>query len=702
MDLFVADRVSDLQTGDILIAETRIRGLHPAGNPGEMDRRKHSYMNGVYVRGFVRDRQHLLRLRSSGGYDFQRWIRSVRDHLAVFFNKVEDPSARGLLKTCVLGERADLPESAKQAFRDSGLAHLLAISGLHVGLVGLFAYTGLKMLLKRSQWILLNGWAAKGAALGSLPVVLFYVSLAGCPLTGVRAAAMVLLFIGSLVLDRAHAGWNTLGWAALVILLWNPPALFSISFWLSFSAVAALLMAMPLMRFSLPMTGSGWTRRASSLGRKLKMRLGQLFLASAVISLATAPLTAWFFNKVTPLAVLGNLVVIPLVGWFVIPLGLTAGLIALISASAALPFLKIAGFLAYLAVAAAEAFSKIPGSCVQTGDPNVLEMSLYSFTLFLFLTWKDSVWRKRLFTICVIGLVVVFAFGVLKPRWNRHLDIAFLSVGDGDCMVIEFPGGKRMVLDGGTALEGSFDTGRRIAMPFLGRKRICRIDYLAVSHGQVDHYGGLRTLAKHFRPGELWIGPETGMEEPGYKDFLDFCRGRGIRIRRMCRQTKPFILHGTRIEVLHPPCPGEIDFHLDEDAGSRGVNNRSLVIRLVFGSASFLFSGDIENRAEEMLVRQQADLETFLLKVPHHGSLSSSSEAFLERVDPQVAVISAGGGPRFGFPSDRTVQRYGQRNVRLFRTDRDGAVRVRTDGTRVLVRSFRGREETFFLGPDKE
>jgi competence protein ComEC len=265
--------------------------------------------------------------------------------------------------------------------------------------------------------------------------------------------------------------------------------------------------------------------------------------------------------------------------------------------------------------------------------------------------------------------------------------ITFLSVGQGDSALVEFPGGKRMIVDGGIASEGYQDAGRRHVLPFLGYRRVGRLDFAVASHGQADHYGGLYSVVRELPPEELWIGPEVGCEAEGYANLLDLCVEEDIPVRRLCQGMEVSEINGVQVEVLNPPCDrhGVTEGYAD---CSRLVNNRSLVLRLTFGSVRVLLTGDIEGQAEEELLANRERVRALLLKVPHHGSPRSSTESFLEAVAPAAAVVSAGYGNRFGFPKEAVVRRYRERGILLYRTDHDGAVRFRTDGRSLWIETF--------------
>jgi competence protein ComEC len=690
LDLWVSGRVADLRAGDLLLAEVRLKIPRSLGNPGETDRKARSFLDGIYVRGTVQDRRHLMRLGDAEGRRVERWLHKVRSHLAAFFEEEEDPKARGLLQAWFLGDRSGMTAPMAEAFRSSGLAHLLAISGLHVGLVGLFGYRVLKFLLKRSVWVLLRLSVEKIAFLGCFPFVMAYVSVVGSPITAVRAATMFALLVGSLLLDRSRAVWNSLAVAGLWILLWDPAALFSVSFPLSFAAVAGLLAAGSTWRPLPP----GWAPRGSWKGEWLRAqiwsRMWRLMSATFAATLATAPLTAFYFNRVQPIALLSNLVVVPIVGCFVIPFGLATVLASLVFPPLAMPLLEITAAATKWVAAAAQSFAQVPWASLRVGRPSVVELvCLYLAFFGWFSAWPSS-WRKVVVWGSLLLVCVSMTWSVFRNRSDPHLRITFLAVGQGDSMLIQFPQGKRMILDGGLAREGYHDAGRSIVAPFLGYRRIRRLDYMVASHGQADHYGGLSFLAEALDPAELWIPPDLGCEGEGYVLFVNKCRDRGLTIRRLCQDDGPFWINGVRVDILNPPCI-RIGHDPDSSACAGQINDQSLVIRMTYGRVSVLLTGDIEKAAEQRLLEDPNRVKAVLLKVPHHGSLSSSRQSFLDAVRPGVAVVSTGYGNHFGFPSEEVVRRYRGEGISLYRTDLDGAVRCKTDGCTLWIETYQQR-----------
>jgi len=698
IDLFLNGRAPAYAAGDTLLVQTRVRRIRDPGNPGEFRASARSFLRRVYVRGNVQDPDRLMRLSAAGGPGLRGAVHRVRERILGFLQEGGISEGEALLAVWLLGDRSSLPEEASEAFRRSGLAHLLALSGLHVGMVALFFYAGWTLLLGRSVFLLRRGAVPAAAALASLPGVLFYVLAAGSPVTAVRAGLMVSLFAGARVLGRTPSPWNALGMAALLILLGSPAALFDPAFSLSFVTVCVLLAGLshrgPSAGAPLPPPGARGGR-ASVRVQRLVQAGRRLLRASLVAGLAAAPLTALYFNSVTPLAVFANLAAVPLVCWVVLPVGMITGGLSLFCLPLARAVLRFEEAGAGLVLQIARAFSRIPGACLPIGTPTGMEIGAWYALLLLALMPRRPAWTRLLAVPCLGILLLSPAGSVLSARSSRELGLDFLSVGNGDSSLLVLPGGRRLLLDGGPARPGAFDAGRKTVIPFLGARRFCRLDALVVSHGQADHYGGLLSVAERFRPAELWIPPEHGGEEAGYPGFLRECGRLGMAPKRLCRGTVLTAAEGVTLEVLHPPCgPAGAG-----RAAGQGVNDRSLVLRVTLGRVRILFTGDIERVAETDLLSLGDALRATVLKVPHHGSSGSSSAAFLDAVQPRVAVVSSGYGNRFGFPSRTVVERYRERGVSLYRTSHDGAVSLRTDGRVVSVRSHRGRAETFTVAP---
>jgi competence protein ComEC len=275
-------------------------------------------------------------------------------------------------------------------------------------------------------------------------------------------------------------------------------------------------------------------------------------------------------------------------------------------------------------------------------------------------------------------LVIDTGYWTYDRFFNPDLRVTFLSVGEGDGAVVRFPGSRVMVIDAGSSY-GGFDAGERIVAPYLWSQKIMRVDYLALSHPDLDHFGGLDFIAMNFAPRAFWT---TGVPslDIGYSRLMDDLASAGIPLVRVGATAPLASIGGVAIASLN----GRADT-------ARTQNNSSMVLRFSFGKASLLFTGDIESIGERAMLESGADLRATVLKVPHHGSASSSTPAFVAAVHPEAAVISDGYLNNFHFPAAAVVQRYIDEGAISMRTDQDGAVMVDARPARMTVRIFRDR-----------
>ncbi|MGA9630439.1 MAG: DNA internalization-related competence protein ComEC/Rec2, partial [Candidatus Acidiferrales bacterium] len=288
------------------------------------------------------------------------------------------------------------------------------------------------------------------------------------------------------------------------------------------------------------------------------------------------------------------------------------------------------------------------------------------------------------------ALTVLVATHPFRPNLDRgRLEVTVLDVGQGDSIFAAFPGGRTMLIDGG-GLSGSewvggyrsgTDVGEEVVSPYLWSRGLKRLDVVALTHADHDHLDGLYSVLENFRVGELWVGSDD--QRPAFQRLLAEARARGVVIIHKARGAR-FDWQGVEGDVLWPP---------NEAPAEKSANNNSLVLRLADGRDHFLLTGDIEKQAEEQLVAEQAQepLAADFLKVPHHGSKTSSTEAFLQAVEPHFAVVSVGESNAFGHPAPEIVERYQRDGVRLLRTDRDGAITALTDGQNLSVHAFAER-----------
>ncbi len=679
--LTLAQTEDHWRAGDRLEALLTLRRPHNLGNPGEFDYAAYLARRGVYVTAFVQDAADLHRLGHTDE-GLAGWLRRWRHGVGALFERTLSSTEAGVLSALIIGTEAALPRDLRTAFSRAGVSHVLSISGLHVALVAGAGYTLLRWLLARSRLLLLGVNVPKLATALSIIPVLLYAGIAGSNVATVRSVIMILVVVLGTLVDRQRHLVVSLALAAIVILLWSPGAALDISFQLSFAAVLGLVWGME--RFW--PWWKAWEERHLLRLRGRTARLWRPIAVYGMVSItalaATVPLTALHFNQVSLVAPLANAVVVPLLGSAAVALGLLAALAYLVSESLAQVCVVVAGPFVTVGVWLVRLFSAFPYASIRVVTPDAFELAVIYAGLLALVRLSG---RRR-----VVGLAVVavLAFGdatwwYLERYHRADMRITFLSVGQGDSAVVEFPGAAVMVIDAGGLRGDTFDLGERVIAPFLWSRKIALVDYLVLSHSEWDHYGGFGFLAEHFSPREFWSNGTIAATEQ-FARFQELLASNGVE-RRMLRRGDRRAIAGVQLAV---DAPGPA-------SNGRKANDDSLVLQLKFGDVQALFPGDIEAVGEQELVTAALDdsLASAILKVPHHGSDTSSTAAFIAAVRPTYAVVSAGFQNRFHFPAEPVLRRYAAAGSRLLRTDLDGAVQVRIrPGGEIAVQATRASD----------
>jgi competence protein ComEC len=270
-------------------------------------------------------------------------------------------------------------------------------------------------------------------------------------------------------------------------------------------------------------------------------------------------------------------------------------------------------------------------------------------------------------------------------HFNKDLSVTFLDVGQANAALVEFPGGEKMMIDGGGFPRDHFDVGEMVVAPFLWHSKIKKIDYLVLSHPQSDHMNGLRFIAREFHAREFWYNGDE-VETISFKQLMAIIESKKIKKLLPAHLETGREINGVRIDFLHPKAGGRTSHFF---SNSKRLNNNSLVLKISYGGRSFLFPGDLEREGESLLLANEGtDLKSDILLSPHHGSQSSSTKAFLNRVQPQICVISSGEGNYFGFPHEQTLERLQRIGCRAIRIDRSGAVRCTVGPNRFEIGTF--------------
>ncbi|HEY4394937.1 MAG TPA: DNA internalization-related competence protein ComEC/Rec2 [Polyangia bacterium] len=655
----------DFGPGEAIGCRTRLRALRGTRNPGLPDPALAMRAVGIDALGAVPTAGAIRRVAEPAVGGPRRAAFLARRALRNAIDGAVDGEAGAFLKTTVLGDRRGVSPEVEDGFRAAGATHVLSVSGLHLAAVAALFFLLVRGAAARIPRLPLYVDPRAIAAAVSLPAIGFFTLLTGEAVATERSALMLGLGMTALLVGRTASAGPTIAGAALVLLLARPLQILDVSLQLSVASVAGIALC---ARRLAPRAGSG-----GSLALRAGRWLGRFGAATIAATAATAPLCAHVFGEVAPLAPLGNLALVPLVEMAVVPVGLAG-------AAAAALWPPLGGWLLWPAAVAARLTLAVVGEFRAHAPiwtcraPNVFETALLiaAGTLALLALSARAARRPLLALALTAAVVGASSIGVreLRRRLTDTLTVTFLDVGQGDAAVIEAPGGATMLIDGGGTRDGLFDTGARIVEPFLRARGIARLDVVALSHPHPDHLNGLFRILQRFPVGAFWSSGDDG-HNPEYRRLLDLARDRGVPDPEVASRA----LGRARVEPLGPFLDGRI-------AAPPGltVNDASLVLRITYGGRALLFPGDLEADGEGELVGRRAlgeAVQSDVLKVPHHGSRTSSSDELLEAVAPGLAVMSLGWHNQFHFPAPEVVARYAARGARVLRTDRDGAVTVR-------------------------
>lgn len=676
-----------------------------ARNPGQFDDR-------LYYRGKkIRCRLRAKEIKTSGK-EGEAVIRQPARHLAGKFREwvrealriVCCEEDRGIFQAVLLGDRTELSRETLELFQDNGIAHILAVSGLHVSLIGMGMYQGLRFLGL--------GYGAAGGVAGA--VLLFYGSVTGFSSSVFRAIFMVLCAFLAAYLGRTYDLLSAMALSLFLLAADSPYLLCSGGLQLSYASVLAVGLTQELRQREKRREDPENPADENNLsdGRKLLRRWNQETLQMGVaIQQMTLPVLLYHFFKYPLWGIVLNLLVIPLLS-FAAGSGMAAvGLYTVSRALQCFPgaLSSVFGRLAVSSVGPGHYIfalyrrlcsvtGSLPFASITAGRPALWMMALYYGALF----W----WYVRRFHDKRPGLPDLgwFCLGILLlfPRPVQGLEIWFLDVGQGDGVVIQ-TGDGAVLSDCGSSQDSS--VGKNRLVPFLESQGINHLDYVLVSHCDQDHMNGILWLLEE-EPEisvETLVLPLAGCGQEEYQPMVDAAVRRGIRISYLASGDQLWI-GGACFTCLHPEA-GRKDA---DTSGKPDANSQSLVFEIRYRAFSMLLTGDIGSGEERLLTEElnavygAADKRLTVLKAAHHGSAGSSSEEFLEAVRPEITVLSYGERNRYGHPAPETVKRLNLVGTALKATAESGAIHLRTDGRKLWIRPFLIPQESFYFPVDKK
>ncbi|MBT8378859.1 MAG: DNA internalization-related competence protein ComEC/Rec2 [Ignavibacteria bacterium] len=624
-------------------------------NPGEFDYNDYLQSKGITAILLIDTISNVL--ISADEINFvKNTIHQVRKSIDSQIREIHSPQTAALLRGLILADRREIDYETKNNFINAGVIHVLAVSGLHVGYIVLIFF----LLFGRFNLFLRSILTIVG--------LICFMLITGVPPSVFRATLMATILIITFLLNRSTNLINSIAIAALIILSFDPNEIYNPGFQLSFAAVLSIAIIYPVIE--------RFISNFSIENNFIKYTI--LFMAvSLSAQIGTFPFTLFYFNKFSSIALFTNLIVIPAIG---IIIGVAFFTLAV---SVVLPFLAsyfgaANDLITTLIIDIIHFSGSLDFSHIVVNQYSIVDVFVFYLFIAIFLSslfyFKKFIPKILLTTIIAVNIFLFSSFDDEELMPDNYLIIFMIDVGQGDSFLIKFPDGKTALIDAGNTTF-YFDNGERVILPLLNYLGIKNIDYAFVSHIDSDHYAGFVSLVLEKKIGAIFK-PEIDTslsKDVRFENFLNIFK---IPVRYYT--TKSLNIGDVKVYFLN----------YDEFIGSTELetNNRSGVIKITYGDRSFLFTGDLEKKAEEEYLFKYRDfLDSDVLKVSHHGSKTSTSEKFISYVKPDISLVSAGMNNSFGHPADEVLYKLKKHDSKILRTDLNRAILLRTDGKKIEI-----------------
>ncbi|MEW6555883.1 MAG: DNA internalization-related competence protein ComEC/Rec2 [Elusimicrobiota bacterium] len=629
------DTETTVSYGDIIEISGNLARPRSPTVPGTFDYKKYLFRKKIYAILYITTAEDIKIISRKPSYIWQVSL-NIRNQILACYNNNLAPKLAAVLSGITIGERMGLTPYIQQIFVDAGVMHVLVVSGSNVAFVAVIFFWLFRYVLRFKKKI---------AFAFLIPIILLYAMVTGANPPVVRATIMTLLVILALLFSRNADVYQGIFLAALIILIYNPLTLFEAGFQMSFSATLGIIYFFPKFQSAL---------KTHMLPKFINWFLS-VFLASLSAQIAIAPLMAYYFNKVSIIAIISNLIILPLIG-VLLAAGFALYFTSLVGTMLLPVVAKITSGFVSLIVFLVDVFANVPYSTIRTSTPSVYFIILFYIIVAGIPKIKNYLWKRIIILASVILLFLPVMNHISKNR--ELLTITFIDVGLGDAVFCEFPDGTNMLVDGGGKWQTNYDIGERIISPFLWNKGITRINTVILTHPHLNHYQGLLAVCKNFSINQFITTLEVS-DEAEYIDLMKILRAKKIPVKKITVNQKIKIGKDERtiIDILNP------------EKILQNTDDNSIVMHLSYNDFSILFCGDITKKIQNSLLEK--NIAANFLFVPSHGKKLLSND-FLLKIAPEFAIIST------DTPAQKVLEQL--RWCRLFTTSGSGTIVIKTDG----------------------
>lgn len=632
----------DLHYGDVIELAAQITDFDFPRNPNLFDYNTYYHRQGFIGSIFTSQSNIKIIQRHTGNWFIKKLIIPIRNY---FFNTISQylgGDEKALLIGILLGEKQEMSDKLRQTFADTGIAHILAVSGLHIAIL-----IGILLLLLPT--IRVRGFLQLVII---IVVIVLYLSIIGFKMSAVRAGLMALFVCLGLYIQRYYNPLNSVLVAAIIILLFSPQAIFEISFQLSFMATLGIIMITPKLYNTI---------KKYKIPKYITRYLLLPFLVSFSATISIAPIILYYFFQFPLLTVFANLLIIPLVS-LAMPLGFLVIFLNLFLKSLAAIYAQTLWLTLKSIIYLSEKFSNISWQNLEFGKPPLILIALFYLFLLMIIFWQNLRFRKLSLTFLLVGLNFYIWQNILSPQ---SLIVTFFDLKKGDAILLEFPDHQTMLIDAGEPNE--------IILPLLKSKRIKDIDLAVITHPHFDHYGGFQNLINAVKIKQFLIATDTSSDTT-YQNLINKLKNNKQEIF-LANENQSISAYRTDIKVLYPNSTSRKNY----EVGVLSPNDLSVVLKLNYENISLLFPGDLDNF--ELI--QNFPLQAQILKIPHHGSKVANNPTLISKVQPEYVIIT---GRKTINPD--VLRLFKQHHLKIFNTRKNGALIISLSKQRIKIKQM--------------